>query len=98
MAAAEAFNVVTSAASTPAVAEAVTQGYYGLLAVGAGLIMAGACIGTGMAQGPIGAAAFGAVAEDKKNIGMGLFFMAIPETILIIGAGMAFMLIGKIVG
>jgi len=64
----------------------------GLIAVGAGLAIGLAGIGTGLAQQGAGAAAVGAVAEDPKMFGIGIVFMAFPETIVIFGLVIAFLL------
>jgi V/A-type H+-transporting ATPase subunit K len=64
----------------------------GLIAIGAGLAVGMAGIGTGMAQYAIGAAAVGATAEDAKNFGKGLILTAIPETIVLFGFAIAFLL------
>ena len=69
---------------------------YGLYAVGVGLAILGGAVGTGLAQKGIGAAVSGAVAEDKKFLGTGLILLALPETILFICAGFAYLLFGKI--
>ncbi len=65
------------------------------LAVGAGLAIGLAGLGTGMAQANIGAAAVGAIAEDPKFFGKGLIMTVIPETIVLFGFVMAFLLFGK---
>lgn len=67
----------------------------GLIATGAGLAVGLAGIGTGIAQTNIGAAAVGATAEDAKNFGKGLVLTAIPETIVLFGFVIAFLLMGK---
>jgi V/A-type H+-transporting ATPase subunit K len=64
----------------------------GLIAVGAGLAIGLAGIGTGIAQQGAGAAAVGATAEDPKMFGKGIVFMALPETIVIFGLVIAFLL------
>jgi V/A-type H+-transporting ATPase subunit K len=64
----------------------------GLIAIGAGLAVGMAGIGTGIAQYAIGAAAVGATAEDSKNFGKGLILTAIPETIVLFGFAIAFLL------
>ena len=69
---------------------------YGLYAVGVGLAILGGALGTGLAQKGIGAAVSGAVAENKKFLGTGLILLALPETILFICAGFAYLLFGKI--
>lgn len=53
--------------------------------LGAGIALAGCGIGTGLAQGPIGAAAVGMIAEDASKFGTGLLFTVLPETILMFG-------------
>ncbi len=64
----------------------------GLIAVGAGLAIGLAGIGTGIAQQGAGAAAVGATAEDPKMFGKGIVFMALPETVVIFGLVIAFLL------
>jgi V/A-type H+-transporting ATPase subunit K len=86
----------------PAVAQAAetaadsSRGFTNLgLAVGAGLAIGLAGLGTGLAQANIGAAAVGAIAEDPKFFGKGLIMTVIPETIVLFGFVMAFLLFGK---
>lgn len=71
----------------------------GLIAIGAALAVGLAGIGAGLAEGPIGAAAIGAIAEDPKKFGLakGLLFLAIPETIVIFGLVIAFILYAQMV-
>ena len=65
----------------------------GLKAIGAGLAVGVAGLGTGWAQSKIGSAGVGAIAEDQKNFGSVLLLVAIPESILIFGFVIAFFLI-----
>jgi len=65
----------------------------GLLAIGAGLAIGLAGIGTGYAQGNIGSAGVGAIAEKPELIGTVILLVAIPETILILGFTVAAMII-----
>ncbi len=65
----------------------------GLIAIGAGLAVGLAAIGTGIAQGRIGAAAMGAVAEKPELLGRAILFVAIPETLVILGFAVAAMVI-----
>ncbi len=51
-----------------------------------------AALATAWAQKTIGAAAVGAAAENEKMFGKGLIYMVIPETIVIFGMVIAFML------
>lgn len=57
----------------------------GLIAIGAGLAVGLAGIGSGIAEANIGAAAVGAMAENEKLFGKGLILTVIPETIVIFG-------------
>lgn len=54
-------------------------------AIGAGVALGLAAIGTGMSQGPIGAAAVGMIAEDRSRIGHAILMTALPETIVLFG-------------
>ena len=65
----------------------------GFIAIGAGLAVGLAGIGTGMAQKDIGAAAVGAITEDPKMLGKALMFMVLPETIVIFGLVIAILAI-----
>jgi V/A-type H+-transporting ATPase subunit K len=56
-----------------------------VLAVAAGIAIAGGLIGTGMAQSGIGAAGMGIIAENPKQFGRVLVFFVIPETLWILG-------------
>ncbi len=68
----------------------------GLIALGAGIAIGAAAIATAMAQKAIGAAAVGAAAENDKMFGRGLVYMVLPETIVLFGLVIAFLLIQKI--
>lgn len=67
----------------------------GLLGVGAGLALGLGAVGTGLAQQQAIAAVIGAIAEDPKMFGKGLFFIVLPETLVIFGLVIAIMLMGK---
>jgi V/A-type H+/Na+-transporting ATPase subunit K len=67
----------------------------GLIGIGAGLAVGLAGLGTGWAQSAIGPAAIGATAEDEKNFGKGLTLTVIPETIVLFGFVIAFLLMGR---
>jgi len=66
------------------------------LAIGAGLAVGLAGLGTGIAQSQIGAAAVGATAEDGGFLGKAILFIAIPETVVIFGLLISFLLFGKL--
>jgi len=67
----------------------------GMALVGAGIAIGAAGIGTGIAQGQVGAAAVGATAENPKMFGKGMILMVLPETIVILGFVVAFLIMNK---
>jgi V/A-type H+-transporting ATPase subunit K len=77
-------------AQAPAGASAGMLGLAAAIAVGLG------AIGTAWAQSRIGAAAAGAIAERPEMGGLMLVFLALPETMVILGFLVAFFLIGNI--
>ncbi len=68
----------------------------GLLGFAAALSVAVGALGTAWAQSRIGAAAAGAMAERPEIGGLMLVFLALPETMIILGFLVAFFLIGRI--
>jgi len=56
--------------------------------------MVGTGIATAWAEKVIGGAAVGAMAEKPELFGKGLTMMVLPETIVIFGFAMAFLLMG----
>jgi V/A-type H+-transporting ATPase subunit K len=68
----------------------------GLPALAAALSVAFGALGTAWAQSRIGAAAAGAMAERPEIGGLMLVFLALPETMIILGFLVAFFLIGRI--
>ncbi|HGY09748.1 MAG TPA: F0F1 ATP synthase subunit C [Oceanithermus profundus] len=68
----------------------------GLLGVGMGLAVGLGALGTGVAQARIGAAGVGAVAEKPGMFGTALIFLLLPETLVIFGIVIAFLLLGKL--
>ena len=66
----------------------------GLIAIGAGLAIGLTAIAAGIAEKEIGAAAIGAMAEKGETFGKGLILTVIPETLVIFGFVMAFLIIG----
>ncbi len=65
----------------------------GLIAIGAGLAVGLAGIGSGIAEKDIGAAAVGAFTEKEELFGKGLIMTVIPETIVIFGFVIAIMML-----
>ena len=76
-------SIVMIASSVQAEDNASTEVAYKNLGAGIALGLAG--IGTGLSQGPIGAAAVGMIAEDSSKFVNGLIFTALPETIVLFG-------------
>ncbi|HLE77008.1 MAG TPA: F0F1 ATP synthase subunit C [bacterium] len=68
----------------------------GLLGLAAAIAVGLGAIGTAWAQSRIGAAAAGAIAERPEIGGLMLVFLALPETMIILGFLVAFFIIGKI--
>ncbi len=64
----------------------------GVLAIGAGIAVGLAAIGTGLAQGKIGAAGAGTIAEKPELTGSMIVLLAIPETMIILGFAVAAMI------
>ena len=67
----------------------------GLIAIAAGIAVGLTGLGTGWAEKDIGAAAVGAIAENEKLFGKGITLMVLPETIVIFGFAIAFLLMGN---
>ena len=65
----------------------------GLIAVGAGLAVGLAGIGAGLGEKDVGAAAVGAITEDRSMFGKSIILIVLPETIVIFGLVIAFMLL-----
>ena len=65
----------------------------GLIAVGAGIAIAGGALGTAWAQSAIGAAGMGLIAEKDGKEGIALIMLAIPETIVLFGTVVAYLIL-----
>ena len=68
------------------------------LALGAGLAIGATALATALAQKAIGSAAMGLMAEKPEQSGKTLLFLVIPETIVILGFVVAYLMIEKIGG
>ncbi len=68
----------------------------GLIAIGMGLAVGLGALGTAIAQARIGPAGVGSVAEKPESFGMALIFFLLPETLVIFGMAVAFLLFGKL--
>ncbi len=65
----------------------------GLIAIGAGIAIGFAGLGSGIGQGIASSAAAGATAEDEKLLAKMLVFAALPETQAIYGFVIAIILL-----
>jgi V/A-type H+-transporting ATPase subunit K len=68
------------------------------IAIGAAIAVAGGALGTAWAQGSIGAAGMGVIAERPEEAGKLLIWLVIPETIVIFGFVIAILLSLKVAG
>ncbi|MBN2169564.1 MAG: ATPase [Actinobacteria bacterium] len=66
----------------------------GLIAISAALAIGLSAIATAIAQSKIGAAMAGAIAERPELTGSAIILVAIPETMVILGLVIAFMITG----
>ena len=67
-----------------------------LTAIAVAITLVGSALATAWAEKVVGAAAVGAMAENEKLFGKGIVFMVLPETIVLFGFAMAFLLLGKV--
>ena len=84
------------AALAVASGEAEAGSSKGLIAVGMGLAVGLGALGTGVAQARIGAAGLGSAVEKPESLGLALIFFLLPETLVIFGLVIAFILLGKL--
>jgi V/A-type H+-transporting ATPase subunit K len=68
----------------------------GLVAIGAGIAIGVSAIATGIAMGAIGSAGVGALVERPAAFGQILIYLVIPETLIIFGFVIAFLLNGQV--
>lgn len=79
-----------------ATATATVEMGKGLVALAAGLAIVGGAFATAWAQASIGAAAMGAIAEKDGLEGRVLLFLALPETMVILGFVTAYLIISTL--
>ena len=65
----------------------------GYVAIGAGLAVGLAGLGSGLGEKDIGAAAVGAITEDPSLFGRAMIFTVLPEAVVIFGLVIAIMAI-----
>lgn len=65
----------------------------GLVAIGAGLAIGLTAIAAGIAEKEIGSAAVGAMAEKEEVFGKALILTVIPETLVIFGLVVAYLIL-----
>jgi V/A-type H+-transporting ATPase subunit K len=66
------------------------------IGLAAALAVGISALATAYAQRDIGSAAVGAMAENEALFGKGLIMTAIPETTVVFGFAIAFLLVGKL--
>ena len=66
----------------------------GLIAISAALAISIPALATAIAQSRIGAAMAGAIAERPELVGTAIILVAIPETMVILGLVIAFIITG----
>jgi V/A-type H+/Na+-transporting ATPase subunit K len=85
-----------AAAAAPAPHKGASFESHGLIAIGMGLAVGLSALGTGLAQARIGAAGLGSAVEKPESLGLALIFLLLPETLVIFGLVIAFILLGKL--
>ena len=70
----------------------------GLIAIGAGIAVAAGALGTAWAQSSIGAAAMGLLAEKDGKDGIAIVMLALPETIVLLGTVVAYLILTTLKG
>lgn len=83
--------MATEAVADPATAVAMVD--TGMVALGAAISIAGTAIAAAWAEKEIGTAAVGAIAEKPELFGNALILTVIPETIVIFGLVIAYLII-----
>ena len=68
----------------------------GLVAIGAAVSIAAGALATAWAQGTIGAAGMGLMAEKDGKEGQMLLYLALPETMVILGFVVAFLILNSV--
>lgn len=79
-----------------ATAAQTALGDNGVIAIAAGLAILGGAIGTAFVQSSVGSSAMGVIAERPEESSKLLIYYLVPETIVVFGFVIAFLLIGKI--
>ena len=68
-------------------------GNVGLVALGAGLALVGGAIGTAWVQAAVGSSIMGVVAERPEEANKLLVYFLIPETLVVFGLAVAYLII-----
>ncbi|MEK8017312.1 MAG: ATP synthase subunit C [Candidatus Parabeggiatoa sp.] len=87
-------DVMAEPVATEAARE-ITVGL-GLAMIGVGIPTAFACIGAGIAVGPVGAASLAVIAEKPETFGRTLVYLGLAEGIAIYGLVVSILLLGKL--
>lgn len=83
--------MATEAVADPAAAVAMVDN--GMIALGAAISITGTAIAAAWAEKEIGTAAVGAIAEKPELFGNALILTVIPETLVIFGLVIAYLII-----
>ncbi len=68
-------------------------GDLGLVALGAGLAIVGGALGTAWVQATVGSSIMGVVAERPEQANKLLIYFLIPETLVVFGLAVAYLII-----
>jgi V/A-type H+-transporting ATPase subunit K len=85
--------VVDAAASAATTAVTATAAVVAYTPVGAAIAFLGGAIGTAWAQASIGSAGMGLLAEKDGKEGNMILFLALPETLAILGFVVAYLIL-----
>ncbi len=77
-------------------AVAAALGESGMVALGAGLAIGLGALGTAWAQSAIGSSGMGLIAEKPEEFTKVLIALALPETLVIFGLVIAYLLVQKV--
>ncbi|MEM3373207.1 MAG: hypothetical protein QXF76_03255 [Candidatus Anstonellales archaeon] len=78
-------------------AKQIVESPEGMIALAAAIPTAAGAIGAAWAQASIGSAAMGMVAEQPDKAGNVLIWLALPETLIILGLACSFLILSNMV-
>ena len=86
----------SAAAGAEVSAGALSDHAKGMYVMAIAVVVAGACIGAGIAVGRVGSAALGAMSERPEMFGRAIVLVGLAEGIAIYGLIIGFILLGKL--